>query len=171
MCFRVPSWKVIRKEMWSLEALDLTLSPSEIKWVCRAYSVSLGWDLPICLLAKMFKMLPEPSPHSSTSLWIETLLKYHRWQRSRHFSYCKIKLLSNVCSYPPFSFEARAEKWGVHMKSRACMCVQGFPPGVVLVIVRMATGRTLRVRVSQPWKVHPLYSLSSSESRSSFNVF
>lgn len=75
---RVPSWKVIRKEMWSLEALDLTLSPSETKWACIHTAFCwLGFAIPL-LFSRTAQTFPlEQSPNPNVSLWIETLLKQH----------------------------------------------------------------------------------------------
>ena len=54
---RAPSWKVIRTETWNLEASDLTLSPSETKWVGGTYSISRLRSV-LCLPAELYRETP-----------------------------------------------------------------------------------------------------------------
>lgn len=121
---RAPSWKVIRTETWNLEAWDLTLSPSETKWVGGTYSISRLRSA-LCLPAELYRETPR------TKFYFKHLALNRDPSEialvlisPRHSFYHEIKLLSQCCfMYPAFKLvlKAQAEKWA-HAHEKRCVC-------------------------------------------------
>lgn len=82
----------------------------------------------------------------------------------------KKKFLACVILCPAFQFDLKS---GVRECGKGCMCcvVVGLADRVVLITLKWPQRRHLGYEFPSPEEMHPLYSLSSSERRSSCNVF